>query len=158
MYPMTETYAEQIAKQLERQSPDIKTIQKLIQEHDTSEMREGVRYYNNQNDIKNRVQYSVIDGVKTIDNEKPNNRIAHGWHKLLVDQKTAYLVGNPINFSTDDKELLKHINEYLGEKFDDIANELVKNASNKGKEWLHVYIDEEDRKSTRLNSSHVAIS
>src|SRR5690625_1351152 len=142
MYPMTPTFTERIAKQLEQQRPDIKTIQKLIKEHNTNDMRIGVKYYENENDIKNRVQYAVIDGVKTVDNEKPNNRIAHGWHKLLVDQKTAYLVGNPINFDTDDEELLEHINEYLGDKFDDIANELVKNASNKGKEWLHVYIDE----------------
>lgn len=142
MYPMTATFTEQIAKQLEQTKPDIKLIQKLIQEHDTSKMREGVRYYENENDIKNRVQYAVIDGVRMVDEEKPNNRIPHGWHKLLVDQKTAYLVGNPINFDTDDVELLEHINDYLGDKFDDIANELVKNASNKGKEWLHVYIDE----------------
>lgn len=143
MYPMTATFTEEFAKQLEAQTPDIDLIKKLIQEHDTTKMREGVRYYENENNIMQRVQYAVIDGIKTIDDEKPNNKIPHGWHKLLVDQKVAYLVGNPINFSTEDKELLEHINEYLGEKFDDIANELVKNASNKGKEWLHPYIDEE---------------
>lgn len=142
MYPMTPTFTERIGKQLEQQAPDVKLIKKLIDEHDTSKMREGVRYYENENDIMQRKQYAVIDGVKVVDHEKPNNKIPHGWHKLLVDQKAAYLVGNPINFSTDDEELLKHINEYLGEKFDDIANELVKNASNKGKEWLHPYIDE----------------
>src|SRR5690625_476851 len=143
MYPMTATFTERVAKQLEQTKPDIKLIQKLIQEHDTSKMREGVRYYENENDIMKRQQYAVIDGKKVVDHEKPNNKIPHGWHKLLVDQKTAYLVGNPINFSTDDEDLLHHINEYLGEKFDDIANELVKNDSNKGKEWLHPYIDEE---------------
>lgn len=139
---MTETFTEKFSKQLEKDKPDIKTIKKIISEHDTTKMREGVRYYENENDILQRQQYAVIDGVKQVDKDKPNNKIPHGWHKLLVDQKVAYLVGNPINFSTDDKELLEHINEYLGEKFDDIANELVKNASNKGKEWLHPYIDE----------------
>lgn len=108
-----------------------------------SKMREGVRYYENENDILNRQQYAVIDGVKVVDEDKPNNKIPHGWHKLLVDQKTAYLVGQPINFSADDEKLTEHINEYLGEKWDDTVNELVKNASNKGKEWLHPYIDED---------------
>lgn len=140
---MTPTFTEKIGKMLEQQKPGIKLIQKLIEEHDTTKMREGVRYYENENDILQRQQYAVIDDVKVVDPDKPNNRIPHGWHKLLVDQKTAYLVGNPINFSTDDEELLKHINDYLGEKFDDVANELVKNASNKGKEWLHPYIDED---------------
>ncbi|MEO7904631.1 MAG: phage portal protein, partial [Candidatus Saccharimonadales bacterium] len=124
-------------------APDIHLIKKLIDNHDTTKMREGVRYYENENDIIKRKQYAVIDGVKVIDPDKPNNKIPHGWHKLLVDQKTSYMVGNPINFATEDEELLEHINYYLGEKFDDIANELVKNASNKCKEWLHPYIDED---------------
>src|SRR5690606_16793378 len=143
MYSMTETETEKIGKQLEVKKPDIKLIKKLIAEHDTTKMREGIRYYENENDILKRKRYAVIEGVKQIDEDKPNNRIPHGWHKLLVDQKTAYLVGNHINFSTQDEKLLHHINHYLGEKFDDIANELVKNASNKGKEWLHPYIDED---------------
>ena len=142
MYPMAPTYTEKVGELLEPNKPDIKLIQELIEKHDTTKMREGVRYYENENDILQRKRYAVIDGVKQVDENKPNNRIPHGWHKLLVDQKTAYLVGQPINFSTQDDELLHYINEYLGEKFNDIANELVKNASNKGKEWLHPYIDE----------------
>lgn len=66
------------------------------------------------------------------------------------------MVGKPMAFSdsevTGDEEgepvspngeLLDHINELLGEDWDDTANELVKGAANKGVEWLHVYIDEE---------------
>src|SRR5690625_5242610 len=98
MYPMPETETEKIGKQLEAKKPDIKLIKKLINEHDITKIREGVLYYENENDILKRKQYAVIDGVKQVDPEKPNNRIPHGWHKLLVDQKTAYLVGNPINF------------------------------------------------------------
>ena len=119
-----------------------KIIRSYIEAHDTSKMREGVRYYENEPDISLRKQYAVIDGVKVEDLEKPNNKIAHGFHKILVDQKASYLVGNPINFATEDETFLEHINHYLGEKFDDDINELVKNAANKGKEWLHPYIDE----------------
>lgn len=108
-----------------------------------SKMLEGVRYYENENDILNRKQYAVVDGVKIIDEEKPNNKIPHGWHKLLVDQKVSYLVGQPINFAADDDKLTEYINEYLGEHWDDTVNELVKHASNKGVEWLHPYIDED---------------
>lgn len=118
-------------------------IKWYIENHDTTKMREGVRYYENENDILRREQYAVVDGVKVTDPDKPNNRIPHGWHKLLVDQKTAYLVGQPINFSADDKRLTEYINQYLGEDWDDVANELVKNASNKGVEWLLPFIDEE---------------
>ena len=144
MHLKTPTENDIITGGLTIQPPDIKLIKKLIDEHDTISMRTGVRYYENENDIIKREQHTVQNGVKVKDDDKPNNRIPHGWHKLLVDQKASYMVGNPINFSVeDDDELLKHINDSLGEKFDDIANELVKNASNKGKEWLHPFIDEE---------------
>jgi SPP1 family phage portal protein len=145
MYPMEPTFIEQWLAEFKANATNSneKIVQWYVDNNDTSKMGEGVRYYENENDILNRQQYAVIDGVKVVDAEKPNNRIPHGWHKLLVDQKTAYLVGEPINFAADDKKLTEYINDYLGEKWDDTANELVKGASNKGMEWLQPYIDEE---------------
>ncbi|CAM3730452.1 phage portal protein [Mesobacillus zeae] len=145
MYPNTPTETEKLAAQMQKDSATAhqRLIKEYIDNHDTSKMAEGVRYYENENDITKRVQYAVVDDVKIVDNEKTNNKIPHGWHKLLVDQKAAYLVGQPINFSADDEKLTEFINEYLGEKWDDTANELVVAASNKGKEWLHPFIDED---------------
>lgn len=145
MYPSTPTETEILAAQMKQDSSTQheRLIKAFIDSHDTSKITEGVRYYENENDITKRVQYAVIDGVKVEDPEKANNKIPHGWHKLLVDQKAAYLVGQPINFSADDPKLTQFINDYLGEKWDDTANELVVAASNKGKEWLHPFIDED---------------
>lgn len=143
MYPMTPTFAEKFAEKLSPERPGIELIKKVIREHDTRRMNEGTRYYNSENDILFKERYAVIDGMKVVDEDKPNNTIPHGWHKLLVDQKTAYLVGNPISFDSDDRRLMDWVEHYLGERFNDAANELVKNASNKGKEWLHPYVDEE---------------
>lgn len=144
MFPMTPRWVDDMSKQFETESLTAheRMIKEFIEAHNTDNMREGVRYYENENDILARKQYAVINEQKVIDNEKTNNTISHGWHKLLVDQKTAYLVGEPINFAADDKKLTEWINEYLGEKWDDTANELVKNASNKGVEWLQPFIDE----------------
>lgn len=144
MYPMTATETERINQHVTDQKPGTtEWIQFHIENHNTQAMREGVRYYENENDILERKQYTVIDEQKVIDEDKPNNKIPHGYHKLLVDQKVSYLVGKPINFSAEDEPLLEHINEMLGEKWDDIANELVKEAANKGIEWLHPFIDED---------------
>lgn len=147
MYPSTPTETEKLNQRISEQAASMneRMIKSYIEANANrvTKMREGVRYYENENDILNRKQYAIIDDVKVIDEEKANNRIPHGWHKLLVDQKTAYLVGQPINFAADDKKFTEWINEYLGEQWDDVANELVKNASNKGIEWLHPYIDEE---------------
>ncbi|MDD4693832.1 MAG: phage portal protein, partial [Firmicutes bacterium] len=70
----------------------------------------------------------------------------HNWHKLLVDQKVSYLVGKPIVFQCEEqKEYEDRLNLILGEEWDDTLTELAKNSSNKGSEWLHVYINEDGK-------------
>ena len=122
---------------------DSSIIKDLIENHDTSKMIEGQRYYYNENNILNRQMYFYRDGVKIIDETKANNKLPHNWHKLLVDQKVAYLVGKPIVFQVEPKEYVDRLNLILGEEWDDTLSELAKNASNKGTEWLHVYINED---------------
>ncbi len=122
---------------------DSSIIKDLIENHDTSKMIEGQRYYYNENNILNRQMYFYRDGVKIIDETKANNKLPHNWHKLLVDQKVAYLVGKPVVFQVEPKEYEDRLNLILGEEWDDTLTELAKNASNKGREWLHVYINED---------------
>lgn len=121
-------------------------IQEYINNHDTAEIQQGIDYYFKRNKITKRNIYKYDSmGNKTVDLEATNNKLASGWHKLLVDQKTAYLVGDPvtINSKNDDNKAVEMINDVLGDDFNDIMPELVKNASNKGIEWLHPYIDEQ---------------
>lgn len=121
---------------------DEKLIQRFVEEHDKSEMETGVRYYFNDNDIRYRDQYYINEvGDKVVDLTKPNNRIAHGFMKLLVDQKKSYIAGKEITMTSDDDALLDSLNEIMGEEFADTLGELVKGASNKGVEYLHPYID-----------------
>lgn len=147
LFPMDPTQTELINEKIAEQSNVTleKIIQELIENHDTSEMKKGVRYYNNENDILNRKRHYYKDGQKVEDTEglKPNNRIPHNWHRLLVDQKVSYLVGKPVTFTAEPLEFHEKLNEILCEDFDDVLTELVKGAANKGVEWLHPYIDEE---------------
>lgn len=141
------TYNELLKQKLISESniTDSNIIKDLIDEHDTTKMLEGQRYYYNENDILDRKQYYYKDGVKTEDDTKANNRIPHNWHKLLVDQKVSYLVGQPPVLQTEEgeKEYEDRLNLILGEEWHDNLTELGKNSSNKGTEWLHVYINEE---------------
>jgi SPP1 family phage portal protein len=139
------TYNELIKAKLINESKitDSAVIKDLIEGHKTEQMLIGQKYYYNENDIMNRKKYYYKDGVKTEDDTKANNKLPHNWHKLLVDQKVAYLVGQPIVFQAEDKNYEEWLNLILGEEWDDNLNELAKNSSNKGTEWLHVYINEE---------------
>ena len=122
---------------------DEKIVADLIMSHNNLAMIEGVRYYNNENDILRRKAYRFDSGVKIEDETKQNRRLNHNWHKLLVDQKTSYLLGRPVKFSADDVDLTAIINKGLGERFDDVLCELSKGASNKGIEWLQLFINED---------------
>lgn len=122
-------------------------IKKLIDEREViaSDILQGERYYMNENDIGDRKIYTYMDGIKVIDVDAKNNKIPSGFHKLLVDQKVAYLAGKPITIGSksDDEQFLTDISELLTDEFEDVIPELIKNVSNKGREWLHPYIDED---------------
>ena len=117
------------------------TIEDLIANHDPSIMLVGVDYYNNDTRIKDRQIWYYEDGQKKVDTEATNHRVSHNWHKLLVDQKVAYLLGRPPVISAEDEQFAEQLNVLLDETWDDRLQELAKNASNKGVEWLMPYID-----------------
>ena len=117
------------------------TIADLIAKHDPSLMLVGVNYYNNDTHIKDRQIWYYEDGQKKVDTEATNHRVSHDWHKILVDQKVAYLLGRPPLISAEDEQFAKHLNALLDETWDDRLQELAKNASNKGVEWLMPFID-----------------
>ncbi|QFR56307.1 portal protein [Bacillus phage 049ML001] len=149
IYPMGPTHTEELNEIIvesakEIAEPDTTMIQKLIDEHNPEPLLKGVRYYMCENDIeKKRRTYYDAAGQLLVDDTKTNNRTSHAWHKLFVDQKTQYLVGEPITFTSDNKTFLELVNELADDDFDDIMNETVKNMSNKGIEYWHPFVDEE---------------
>ncbi|QFR56221.1 portal protein [Bacillus phage 000TH010] len=149
IYPLGPTHTEELNEIIvesakEIAEPDTTMIQKLIDEHNTEPLLKGVRYYMCENDIeqKRRTYYDAA-GQLLVDETKTNNRTSHAWHKLFVDQKTQYLVGEPVTFTSDNKTFLDFVNELADDDFDDILNETVKNSANKGVEYWHPYVDEE---------------
>lgn len=149
IYPHGATHGEELNRMIiesakEIAEPDTDVIMRLINEHNPEPILRGVRYYMNEGDIMHKERYFYNKkGDRQIDETKPNNRINHNWHKLLVDQKVQYLVGEPITFTTENKTLLKAVNTLADDYFDDTINEVVKNMSNKGVEYLHPYVNED---------------
>jgi SPP1 family phage portal protein len=126
-----------------------------------SRMSQGVNYYNSRHDIQDFRHYYWVDGARQEDTTKSNNKVPHPFHKILADQKTAYIVGNPVVVSIGSVDVVDEDNptsgeqrqlaiaeefqtklmEKLGESFDDVLNDWILGASNKAIEWVHFYID-----------------
>lgn len=120
-------------------------IDTYIKEFESSQNRKdmliGERYYDNENDIKQRKMYKYIDGQKVEDKERPNNKLSHSFANLLVDEKVGYLLGTSPKITADDEEFQKKLIEILDYKFDDKLQEIGVEASNKGIAWLQPYIN-----------------
>lgn len=108
--------------------------------------REGVRYYHHENDIlKNRIFYINDDGKLQEDTFASNIRIPHGFFPEQVDQKTQYLLSNPIEATVEDEQFQERLDEYYDDSFQVTLQELVEGASQKGFEYLYARTTAEDK-------------
>ncbi|PEJ57411.1 phage portal protein [Bacillus sp. AFS002410] len=144
-YPETPTLTEEYIKIITENSPKTtEVIKELINQHNPQDMLDGIKYYESENDILLRKQYYYdMNKKKVVDDTKTNNRIPHNFHKILVDQKVGYLTGNPVAMKSKNEAFTKELNQIFSEEFDDVLPELVKGASNKGREWLQPFINED---------------
>ena len=115
-------------------------------------MAEGVNYYGNKPDIlaEDFREYRV-ENITYTDYTKANRHITNNFQKLLVDQKAAYIVGNPVvielqnDIMSDDQKdkAILTVDKVLGEVFEDTVVDWITGASNKAWETVHIFIDEE---------------
>jgi SPP1 family phage portal protein len=112
-------------------------------------MAQSVNYYNGKHDILNNKTYYWIRGERQENKARSNYKIPHPFHKVLIDEKVAYLTGNPltIGIAGEDRgdakasDYRKALLNIFTEKFDDVVSDWVRGASEKGVEWVHFYID-----------------
>ena len=106
-------------------------------------MRKADSYYDNVNDIANIDfrKYKGSCGETKINENRSNQRLSHNFLKILVNQAVSYIVGNPVNYSTDDKQFQDFLDDYLMFNFDDMVVNLCKEVRKKGRGYIHVYYD-----------------
>lgn len=139
-------------------------IKDLITEFQASKIRmkmlEGERYFRGQNDILKRdlKTYTVFDQTtgkhKEIVNEnKSDEHIPHGFYWKQVNQKKNYVCGKPITITyslpkldnkekteqekSAEKKIVNIVWNTLGVNFEKLIKNRVKEASNKGRAWIH---------------------
>ena len=137
-------------------------IKELITEFNMSDVKkkmlDGERYFRDQNDIlkKDLKTYSIFDQttgqtVKRTNENKSDEHLPHGFYWKQVNQKKAYICGKPMNITynipTDkekdektksaERKINNMIWNVLGVNFEKLIKNRVKEASNKGRAWLH---------------------
>lgn len=139
-----------------------KIIKELITQFNMSDIKrkmlEGERYFRDKNDIlkKDLKSYTVFDQKtgnkkKIVNENKSDEHIPHGFYWKQVNQKKAYVCGKPItityNRPTDEKKedtvkraenkITNMVWNALGTNFEKLIKNRLKEASNKGRAWLH---------------------
>lgn len=98
------------------------------------------KYYKVENDILDtgvRPKDAGNDPLRNAD-----NRIAHNFHQLLVDEKASYMFTYPVIFDVEnDKDINSKVNKTLGDDFNRKSKNLCIEASNVGCSWLHYWIN-----------------
>lgn len=139
-----------------------KILKELISEFNMSEtkkkMLEGERYARNQNDILKRKlnEYTIFD-QKTQQNivrqnlNKSDEHLPHGFYPKQINQKKNYVCGKPITISYNmpangekkdsaknaEKKITNMVWNVLGYNFEKLIKNRLKEASNKGRAWVH---------------------
>lgn len=139
-----------------------KILKELIYEFNSSstkrKMLEGERYARNQNDILKRKlnEYTIFDqdtqqNVKKQNLNKSDEHLPHGFYPKQINQKKTYVCGKPITISYNipvdgkkdettkkaEKKITNMVWNVLGPKFEKLIKNRLKEASNKGRAWLH---------------------
>lgn len=128
-------------------------IEDDLQSQQKKRMTEGERYYVGEHDVL-QVDFQAAHISETdpdTNNEtlttfknpnKSGRQIVNPFHKILVDQKTAYIAGKEPSITingTENKAYETLILSFADEEFNETLTDLITGASNKGVEAIHVY-------------------
>lgn len=107
------------------------------------EMFDGEKYYRGRHDILDKKRTAIgSDGELTVVDNLPNNRIVDNQYKKMVNQKTNYLLGQPIVFRTENVEYGKCLKSIFNKRFMRLIKNVGKDSINGGIGWVYVYYDD----------------
>lgn len=120
-----------------------------------AKMRNGIDYYKHEHAIKDlRFFYVDNEGKVREETARSNIKIAHSYFTELSDQKTQYLLSNPIEITTEQDGLQERLDEYLDEEFQLMLQEVVDGGNQKGYEFVYTKLNKnQDRLSFAVADS-----
>ena len=115
-------------------------VEEFIELHERTVKQRLLRlkaYYDGYHDILKR---------NTVDASKPNNHLVNNFPDYIVNQAAAYFMGTPVNYSSDNEELLSKLQEiYNYNDEQDINSQHAENMGIYGNSFEIHYIDKEDK-------------
>lgn len=101
------------------------------------------RYYDGEQDIKRKKRKGIgVDGQENIINNLPNNIIVDNRYAALVDQKTNYLLAQPLTVKTKNKEYYKTLYSIISKHFLRLIKRIGMDSISQGIGWMYVYVNE----------------
>lgn len=117
---------------------ELDNVQNILNEHQwfkNEKYYRNLKYYEGYHDILNRQMKDI---------NKPNNKIVINLPSFTTDIRTGYFSGEPLNFSSEEDEITKKINNILDyNDFQDVNTELDRLTSIYGHAFLILYIDKD---------------
>lgn len=90
------------------------------------------------------VKTEILD--RTMTDNKPNNRLAHGFARYITNMATSYFIGKPVRYQTGEKTYQDALNDiFKGNHINNLNFEVSKEASKKGIGYLLLFINEAGR-------------
>ncbi len=87
-----------------------------------------------------------------VNENRSNHHNVDAFHRVLVEQKVSYLVGKEptitvtgADTNADLKKYQELLSDFANEEFNEVVQDWVTGASNKGFECLHVYYDDDGK-------------
>ncbi|WP_101773986.1 phage portal protein [Peptostreptococcus faecalis] len=104
----------------------------------------GKKYYLNKSDVLDKgVNGDTVTKIKDDILRNADNRIAHNFHQILVDEKASYLFSDePTIDINDNRENNESIREYVENQLSRMLKSLCIEASNCGLAWLHYWVND----------------
>ena len=121
----------------------VKELRKFSYSHKRKMMIDGENYYNGKQDILDEKRMIIGENgeLEEISN-LPNNHVIDNQYKKMVDQKTNYLLGQPISIQCDNDVYAKLLKTVLNKKFQRLLKNIGEDSLNEGIAWLYVYYNE----------------
>lgn len=130
-------YSDNRLEYYEREIEKFKTSTKF------SDMVAGEKYYEGKHDILQRKREVIgPDGTLQEVLNLPNNRVVDNQYKKMVNQKTNYLLGQPITITSENEEYNKLLKSIFNKKFLRRIKNIGEDSLNNGIAWLYIYYDE----------------